>query len=113
MPPSRPPHTVQIFGRDYTLAARGDAHPRLNAAASKLEQAMRTQKAQTPGASMEEITVLAALELIGAASSSSVNEREIGNALVALQRKIDRLEAALSVATAIPSEQSSNNLSIL
>jgi len=110
MPTSRAPHTVTIFGRDYTVAAWTDTRQRLDATALKLDEAMRAHQAREPKLSTETLAVLAALDLIAAALSSSAHEREIANGLTTLQRKLDRLEAALTVSTAISSEQSSANL---
>jgi len=95
MSPSRPLHTVRIFGHDYTVEANAAARPRLDEAAAQLEQAMRACQVRQPDATSEQLIVLAALDLIHTAPRPALNEREISNGLAALQRKLDRLEAAL------------------
>jgi len=109
MPPASPAHTVRVFGHDYTVEASATTCAQLDAAARKLDQAMRTCQAREPSTSTEQLAVLAVLEMIGTAPVSTLNEREIASSLAALQRKLDRLEAALTLSIPLSSEQSPSN----
>jgi len=91
-----PSLNVRILGRDYALEAAAEAHPRLAEAARRLDAGMRAHQAQDPVADTAQLAVLAALDLFRAAPSmSALHEREIARGLAALQRKLDRLDAAL------------------
>jgi len=104
MPASRSTLSVCILGRDYTLEATTDAHPRLTEAARRLDAGMRAQQARDPAADMAQLAVLAALDVYRAAAPTpALNEREIARALGTLQRKLDRLEAALVHSEPAPS----------
>jgi len=105
MPPSPPLHTVHILDHDYTVEAPAAIHPRLDTAARQLEHAMHARQTRQPDATHGQLAVLAALDLICAAPPT-LNEREIANALAALQRKLDRLEAVLTSPAPVSLEQS-------
>jgi len=109
MPPASPVHTVRVFGHDYTVEASATTRAQLDAAARQLDETMRTCQARDPTSSTEQLAVLAALEMIRAAPVSTLNEREIVTGLAALQRKLDRLEAALTLSAPLSSEQSPSN----
>jgi len=109
MPPASPAYTVRVFDHDYSVEASASTRTQWDAAARKLDEAMRTCQAREPTASTEQLAVLAALEMIRSAPVSTLSEREIASGLAALQRKLDRLEAALTLSMPLSSEQSLPN----
>jgi len=107
MPASR--LRLRILDRDYTLDAPANTHLRLKEAARHLDGLMRAQQAQDPAADATQLAVLAALEWVNSPAMSSLHERDIAKSLSALQRKLDRLDAAMSIPSpALPDDATTN-----
>jgi len=106
MPAPHPTLNVRILDRVYTLDAAADTHPRLKEAARQLDSRMRAQQAHHPSADATQLAILTALELVRASQASRLHERDIGKSLTALQRKLDRLDVAMSTLESVPPDES-------
>jgi len=107
MPVPHPTLRVRILDRDYTLNAAADTHLRLKDAARQLDTAMRAQQMRDPAADTAQLAVLAALELLRTPqTATSLHERDIARGLTALHRKLDHLDAIMSVPVPTSSDSS-------